>query len=310
MAVTYESISRYDGSRQDLTREQVVERISKHYSLVEEEMQRMDAGHVISTEHTWYQRKFVPGLRGTPSQQETPEKVHSHIVYYGDRFYEITSDGMDAFADGGTEVAAGETSSDAVMYAVLKAEGLDVPEPDVLGPNILGTLANLHTRAYHLVQTIAARDRAPHDDITALLPRVREALGAAYSEMGKLHDEAIKSPRLLDQRAAREAITFERLRLALATWMLRNELMTKDVGFYTRSEWLQRSEIVGRNSVLTMTFEGSTLYHILNDTLSHARAYCHRLEGELRELLEGLGYHYELGYSWSLSLYPNGPEAD
>ncbi|MFL6284561.1 MAG: hypothetical protein ACJ74Q_15555 [Pyrinomonadaceae bacterium] len=304
MAITYERIFKHDGSRQDLTREQVVEQISKHYSLIEEEMGRMDAGHVVATEHAWYQRKFVPGLRGTPSQQETsPEEISSQIVYYGDRFYEVTSDGMDAFADGGAEVAAGETAADAVMYAVLKAEGLDVPEPDALGPNILGALANLHTRAYQLVQTIAARDRAPHDDITALLPRMQETLGAAYSEMGKLHDEAVKSPKLLDQRAAREAVLFERIRLTITAWMMRNDLMTEDVRFYTRSEWTLRGEIVGRDSVLTMTFEGSTLYHVLNCTLE-AHEYVGRLEGEFRELLEAHGYYYELGYSWCLSLYP------
>ena len=81
----------------------------------------------------------------------------------------------------------------------------------------------------------------------------------------RLRDEAVKTPKLLDQRARRETILFERLRPAITAWMLSRDLMTEDVTFYTRAEWALRREQVGRNSVLTMTFEGSTLYHVLND---------------------------------------------
>jgi hypothetical protein len=83
----YERIDKGDGSRQDLTREQLAARLSKIVSLVDEEIARVDAGHVVADGFAWYQRKAVPGLRGTPSQQDRPEprddEREPHIVVYG-----------------------------------------------------------------------------------------------------------------------------------------------------------------------------------------------------------------------------------
>src|SRR5947209_18741881 len=68
----YERIDKGDGSRQELTREQVAERISKYFSLVDEEIERMNAGHVVDTEFAWYQKEFVPGCAARRRSRSVP----------------------------------------------------------------------------------------------------------------------------------------------------------------------------------------------------------------------------------------------
>lgn len=308
----YQRIDKGDGSIQELTREQLAARLSKVVSLVDEEIGRIDAGHVVADDFAWYQRKFVPGLRGTPSQQDQTEppdaERESFTVVYGGRFYEISEAGMEALAEYGAEVCGREMSSEQATYNVLKAEGLEVPEPDTLEPDALGVLVKLHTEASHLERRFFSGDYGPRrdehaDEMRLLYARIHDALGAACLVIGKLRDEAVKSPRLLEEQSRHESVTFERLKLAITAWLLRNRFLTDDIRFFTRSEWTLRRETVGRNSVLAMTFEGSVLYHILNDTFSD-HAMSARLEDELRRMLAEQGYYYELGYAWCLSLYP------
>lgn len=308
----YERIDKGDGTRQDLTREQLAERLSKFVSLVDEEIGRIDAGHIIGHDFAWYQRKTVPGLRGTPSQQEPPEPQRGEqepcIVVYNGRFYAISEEGADALADYGPDVCAGAISSERACYTVLRAEGLDVPEPDVLEPDVLGALVRLGNEATYLERRFFSGDYIPRreeqsDEMRLLLPRIHEALAAAGSVIGQLRDAAVKSPKLLEEQSGRESILFERLKLAITSWLLRNELFVEGIAFYTRTEWALRGEPYGRNSVLAMTFEGSALYQILNDSLGD-RGLSARVEDDFRRMLSGLGYYFELGYAWSLSLYP------
>src|SRR5215210_151464 len=116
----YERIDKGDGSRQDLTREQLAARLSKVISLVDEEIGRIDVGHVVADDHAWYQRKFVPGLRGTLSQQEQADapddEKESYVVDYGGRFYEISEGGMEALSEMGADVCAGAVSSEQATY--------------------------------------------------------------------------------------------------------------------------------------------------------------------------------------------------
>lgn len=307
----YQRIDKGDGSIQDLTREQLAARLSKVVSLVDEEIGRIDAGHVVADDFAWYQRKFVPGLRGTPSQQDRQETAaapgETYVVVYGGRFYEISEGGMEALAEYGAEVCGREMSSEQATYNVLRAEGLDVPEPDALEPDALDVLVKLHTEASYLERRFFSGDYGPRrdehaDEMRLLYPRIHDALGAACLVIGKLRDEAVKSPRLLEEQSRHESVTFERLKLAITAWLLRNRFLTDDIRFFTRSEWTLRRETVGRNSVLAMTFEGSVLYHILNDTFSD-HAMSARLEDEFRRMLAEQGYYYELGYAWCLSLY-------
>jgi hypothetical protein len=290
----------------------MAERLAKFLSLVDEEIGRIDAGHVVADDFAWYQRKFVPGLRGTPSQQDQQETAaapgETYVVVYGGRFYEISEGGMEALAEYGAEVCGREMSSEQATYNVLRAEGLDVPEPDALEPDALGALVKLHTEASYLERRFFSGDYGPRrdehaDEMRLLYPRIHDALGAARLVIGKLRDEAVKSPRLLEEQSRHESVTFERLKLAITAWLLRNQFLTDDIRFFTRSEWTLRRETVGRNSVLAMTFEGSVLYHILNDTFSD-HAMSARLEDEFRRMLSEQGYYYELGYAWCLSLYP------
>lgn len=310
----YQRIDKGDGSIQDLTREELAARLSKIVSLVDEEIGRIDAGHVVADDFAWYQKIFVPGLRGTPAQQEQPEapdaERQSYVVAYGGRFYEISEGGMEALAEYGAEVCGREMSSERATYNVLKAEGLDVPEPDELEPDVLGALVKLHNEATYLERRFFSGDYGPRrdehaDEMRLLYPRIHDALGAACVVIGKLRDEAVKSPRLLDEQSQRESVIFERLKLAITSWLLRNQFFTDEIRFFTRAEWTLRRETVCRNSVLAMTFEGSVLYHILNDTFGD-RALSARLEDEFRKMLEEHSYYYELGYAWCLGLYPTG----
>ncbi|HEU4598069.1 MAG TPA: hypothetical protein VFS10_23275, partial [Pyrinomonadaceae bacterium] len=231
----YQRIDKGDGSIQDLTREQLAARLSKVVSLVDEEIGRIDAGHVVADDFAWYQKKFVPGLRGTPSQQDQQETTaapgETYVVAYGGRFYEISEGGMEALAEYGAEVCGGEMSSERATYNVLKAEGLDVPEPDALEPDVLGALIKLHTEAAYLSQRFFSGDYIPKsdqqsDEMRLISPRIYDALGAASVVIGKLRDEAVKSPRLLDQQSQRESVTFERLKLAITAWLLRKQFLT------------------------------------------------------------------------------------
>lgn len=308
----YQRIDKGDGSIQDLTREQLAQCLAKFVSLVDEEIGRIDAGHVVADDFAWYQRKFVPGLRGTPSQQDQPAtpdaERESFTVVYGGRFYEISEGGMDALAEYGAEVCGREMSSEQATYNVLKAEGLEVPEPDALEPDVLGTFARLHTEAAYLEQRFFSGDYGPKRDehsgeMRILYPRIHEALGAASVVIGRLRDDAIKSPRLLDQQSRRESVIFERLKLAITSWLLRNKFLVEEIRFYTRSEWTLRGEPHGRNSVLACTFEGSALYHVLNDTFNDHDMSA-RLEDDFRRMLAECGFYYELGFAWSFSLYP------
>lgn len=314
----YQRIDKGDGSIQDLTREQLAERLAKFLSLVDGEIGRIDAGHVVADDFAWYQKKFVPGLRGTPAQQEQPgapdEEGAPHLVVYSGRFYEISEGGMEALAEYGAEVCGGEMFSERATYNVLKAEGLDVAEPDALEPDVLGALIKLQTGATYLAQRFFSGDYIPRrdaqsDEMRLISPRIYEALGAACVVIGKLRDEAVKTPALLEEQSRRESVTFERLKLAITAWLLRNQFLTDDIRFFTRSEWTLRRESVCRNSVLVMTFEGSVLYHILNDTFAD-RAMSARLEDEFRRLLEELGYYFELGFAWCLGLYPTDGAQD
>jgi hypothetical protein len=221
---------------------------------------------------------------------------------------------MEALAEYGAEVCGRELSSEQATYNVLKAEGLDVPEPDALEPDVIGALVRLHAEADYLERRFFSGDYGPRrdenaDEMRLLYPRIHEALGAACVVIGKLRDTAVKSPELLDRQSQRETTTFERLKIAITAWLLRNQFLTDEIRFFTRSEWTLRRETVCRNCVLTMTFEGSVLYHILNDTFDD-RALGARLEDEFRRLLEELGFYYELGYAWCLGLYPTGGTQD
>jgi hypothetical protein len=93
----YQRIDKGDGSIQELTREQLAARLSKFVSLVDEEIGRIDVGHIVADDYAWYQKKFVAGLRGTPAQQDQPEAADAegevYIVVYGGRFFQISGGG-------------------------------------------------------------------------------------------------------------------------------------------------------------------------------------------------------------------------
>jgi len=81
---------------------------------------------------------------------------------------------------------------------------------------------------------------------------------------------------------------------------LRSHDLSHDSHVYTQEEWRARNERYGNDAVLTIVTEGP-LYALLNrgDWETAAR----ELE-EFNRFLETLGLWYELGYAWSVHLYP------
>jgi len=82
-------------------------------------------------------------------------------------------------------------------------------------------------------------------------------------------------------------------------YLVQNKL-DYDSGIYTQEQWRARGEQYGTDAVLTITTEGP-LYDVLN---FHGGASTYREEEKFRSFLEKLGYYYELGYAWSVHIYP------
>ena len=307
----YQMISRTDGARRPVGERQLLSLLAPQFPSPDEALSRANKGRVVETPAAWFMRTEAPWLKPAPSAADDAASDidrESFFITYGGTFYEITAGGMEALAEMGAEVCGREMSSEQATYSVLIGEGLHVPAPDELEPDALSALLKLHAEATYLEQRFWSGDYIPRreeqsGEMRLLYPRLHEALGRACVVIGKLRDDAVKTPKLLDQQAEREQTVFDRIRVDITSWLLRNDMMTDDVHFYTRSEWALRGEPYGRDSVLAMTFEGSPLYHILNDTLDD-RATSARLFEELCALLKSHGYYYELGYSWSMSLYP------
>ena len=81
-------------------------------------------------------------------------------------------------------------------------------------------------------------------------------------------------------------------------WLKAHNLDT-DVHFYTQEEWVKWGETYGIEADFTITTEGA-FYTLLNDPYGKS-AYA--LINEFSLLLDGFGYWYEQGYSWSIHLY-------
>jgi hypothetical protein len=309
----YVRIDKLDGSRQSLTREELAARLSKRMSLVDEEITLIDQGAPSQDDFGWFIRELVPGLRGTASQNaahgQGDDEPESHVVNYGDRFYLITPDGMDRFSDFGAEVCAGEMTSDAAMYQVLVAEGVEgLTPPDQLEPDTLGALCALLSAADYFSRSILSGDFIELDETARrkiaehLQSGLNDKLGRAQLVIGRFKDEAQPTPRLVELRRKREAMLYERLKVEILGLLLSYDLkMVEGVRFFNREEWNRRGENFGRDTILTMTFEGDMLYQMLNSDDGAANEF-HR---DLRELLAASGYRYEMTRSWSISLYTN-----
>ena len=73
-----------------------------------------------------------------------------------------------------------------------------------------------------------------------------------------------------------------------------------DARVYTQEQWKARGEKYGNDAVVSITTEGP-LYMVLNSEYGEAGW---KIEEDFRNFLESLGgYHYELGYAWSVHIY-------
>jgi hypothetical protein len=99
-----------------------------------------------------------------------------------------------------------------------------------------------------------------------------------------------------DQRLALSAC-----RIAMERYLRQQELWSRDCHWYSQRTWRARGEQYGREGLATLTFEGSPLYRVLNMPWELREGFA--LGERLRQIAEEHGFWYELGYSWSLSLY-------
>lgn len=88
-----------------------------------------------------------------------------------------------------------------------------------------------------------------------------------------------------------------------ATELRERCLLDSDLHFYTREAWCDRGEQYGRTADLTLTLDGAALYDVVNFTMPELGP----VQDAFVEFLGSLGYWYELGYAWSLHMYPLHP---
>ncbi len=90
----------------------------------------------------------------------------------------------------------------------------------------------------------------------------------------------------------------EKLKHGVYEWLVDHEL-DRDTRFYTPEEWQARDEPYLGSAELILVFEGG-LFQIING--------CHAanipLYDDLVHFVQGHGYFFELGHTWSMGFYP------
>lgn len=80
---------------------------------------------------------------------------------------------------------------------------------------------------------------------------------------------------------------------------------------YTGDEWRARGEEMGNKAFLVITSEATDWIELLNGSMfdrdlskaEHAEMV--RRYEEWTRLIESLGYHFEVGFAWSVHFYPD-----
>jgi ubiquitin-protein ligase len=103
------------------------------------------------------------------------------------------------------------------------------------------------------------------------------------------------------QPPGREGEPFDQDALkANVEFYLSKKKLNHDARVYKQAEWQARKEKYGNEAVLTITTEGP-LYSLLNDGSWPEAA---EEITDLNSFLESMGVYWELGYAWSVHLYP------
>jgi len=88
----------------------------------------------------------------------------------------------------------------------------------------------------------------------------------------------------------------ERVEKAVRQWAKELDISLTDTSFYSQEDWAKRKERFGNQAEVSITTEGELNLILTYGTYPHAR-------DSFYELIEKLGYWFELGYSWSIHLY-------
>jgi hypothetical protein len=86
-------------------------------------------------------------------------------------------------------------------------------------------------------------------------------------------------------------------------WLEDHDIGTSMVHVYTQDEWRERNEPYGNDAAYTITMEGD-LYTIMNYPAGPEDV---RLSQEFVAFLASIGFAYEMGFAWSIHLYPEEP---
>lgn len=107
---------------------------------------------------------------------------------------------------------------------------------------------------------------------------------------------------MMFQNDITDCVPVEELQAKVAAYLREHEGFDRGTRFYSREEWQARGEEVAADAPLTLLIEESALSHILN--WCEDAELIGQTEEELSNLLEPLGYYYELGYTWTMHFYP------
>lgn len=95
----------------------------------------------------------------------------------------------------------------------------------------------------------------------------------------------------------------ERLRDDFGRW-LADRHFDRGVKFYTQEQWAARGEQLCLDAAITVLIEESPLFALLNTYWEDFPGDPQSALADLEDFLESRGYWYDLGFTWSLHLYP------
>jgi hypothetical protein len=97
-----------------------------------------------------------------------------------------------------------------------------------------------------------------------------------------------------------------RLRADFERWLVERQC-DRGVCFYSAKEWAEKGETMADGAALHLVIEASPLFSLVNtywDDFPGGVETAQAALNDLNDFLESRGYFYELGYAWSMHLYP------
>src|ERR1043166_483750 len=100
---------------------------------------------------------------------------------------------------------------------------------------------------------------------------------------------------------SKENAKFDPMKAAILEWAKQNEY-DHGLVFYSADEWKAKGETMGADSLMTFLIEGSPLQTIFGGHVGPELE--NKATEELNRILEQFDCWFELGYAWSVHVYP------